>query len=261
MEEEEKLPHVKEEDEESFKTRSEEEDEMYLEALMKEAQGGSISKATISQKVEIDSPEQPVQEIAKEAEEKEDIPTRLPEEVEEVEEEIIEEVIEEIAIEEEAIEEEAEQIEEEAATELQEEPEKEHPEEEDDGGQWEDPFEDDDSVAVKKYIFGVSLDYVDLIDEMDLDERSAFINDAIYIKLEKERKDAKKHNRNSLVNHVMLIIVALVIGFPLLSWVAAKSIEITSDNYKRMRSNVETLYTGKVRTEAAIRHNQDEMRK
>ena|GEM_PF-2155870 len=225
-------------DEESFKTRNEEEDDMYLKALMKEAQGGGVSKVTTIKSAFESPPERLEEETAEE------------EPYEEPEEDVVEEFEEELA--EEAIEEEPEVPIEIPGDESS---------GEDEGSKWEDPFEEDDSTAIKKYIFGVSLDYVDLIDEMNLDERSAFINDAIYIKLAREREDAKNYRWNSLFKHIMLMFITAIIGFPLLFWVGSKSVELTFENYRLMQKNFETLVIDKAKRDATIRSTQEKMQR
>lgn len=230
MEEEEK----KELEDQFSKTRTDEEDEQYLEAIVKEAKGGKISKVSAIKNESESIPEQ--------LEEVEEAP-----EEETVEEEVVEEVLEE-EIEEEVVEEEPEE-------EVLVEPSQE------DGSEWEDPFEEDESAAIKKYIFGISMDYVDLIDEMELDERSAFVNDAIQTKLDKERADEKRSHKQSIVKHIMLTVVTTIVGIPLMFWVVNKSIEVTILNYARTQQNFEKLYTQQAKTDAAIKRVQEELKK
>lgn len=213
------------EDDKFEKTRSDKEDEIYLQNIEKTAEGGVLPDAIPYEKkpkkdeLEIEEPPMPVEEI-------------------------IEEVIEEEPLVEEIQPEEPEEFEEPAAE-----------------RNWEDPFEEEEeNCAVKKYIFAVSKDYVNMIDPMDLDERSAYVNEAISLMIARDKMDAKKELKLNILRHIVIAVAAVIIGVPVMFYAVNKSIDITIRNYKYTQENFEKLYREKMKKDAIIKNSQDIIR-
>ncbi len=100
----------------------------------------------------------------------------------------------------------------------------------------------DDNSVVKKYIIYISKDFVPLMDDMSVDKRSAYINDAIQNKLDLENEKKQKNKKIKLVFHIILMIVVF---FALMPWAilgANKAIMATFENYKYSQDNFEKLY-------------------
>lgn len=100
----------------------------------------------------------------------------------------------------------------------------------------------DDNSVVKKYIIYISKDFIPVIGKMTTDERSAYINDAIQIKLdlEDENKQAAK-KRQAVINLIISIFIILAIS-PFTLLFANKAIMATFENYKYSQDNFERLY-------------------
>ncbi len=223
MEDEEEIIEIR--TDEFSKPRSDEEDEKYLEILAKEAMGGEIDTLNFTD-IKDEDPEQPEIEIEEEIEEE------VVEEAPVVEEPLIEEPVEvTISI------------------------------PDDSEISWDDPFEEEENCALKKYIFGIARDYVDMIDKMDYDERTAYVNDAINLKIEQERIDDKKYHQRNILIHIIITIMAVIIGVPTLFWAANKSIDVTVANYQRTQENWERLYREKAKKDAMIRNSRETARK
>lgn len=119
--------------------------------------------------------------------------------------------------------------------------------------EWKDPFDKlDEDCALKKYIFAISRDYTDAIDVLGLDARSAFVNDAISLKLEKDKEDEKKEAAIDIIRHITLVILTVIIGVPVMFILVNKSIDLTMGSYKYVQVNFEKLYKEKVQKDAIM---------
>lgn len=101
---------------------------------------------------------------------------------------------------------------------------------------------DENNAVVKKYIFYVSKDFVPIIDELTLDERSAYINDAIQKKIDLENEQKQKELKIKLVIHFILMVLTICLSAPFVIFLAHKAIIATFDNYKYSQENFEKLY-------------------
>ena len=101
---------------------------------------------------------------------------------------------------------------------------------------------DENNAVVKKYIFYVSKDFVPIIDELTLDERSAYINDAIQKKIDLENEQKQKELKRKLIIHFTIMILTICLSAPFVIYLAHKAIIATFDNYKYSQENFEKLY-------------------
>lgn len=123
---------------------------------------------------------------------------------------------------------------------------------------WNDPFDDtDENCAVKKYVFAVSTDYVKKIDEMNLDERSAFINEAICLKISEDKGSRKRAFKLSILKHIVVAIFTVIIGVPLMFILVNKSINLTVKSYRYTQDNFEKLYRDKLKKDAIIKRSHE----
>lgn len=117
---------------------------------------------------------------------------------------------------------------------------------------WSEPFIANKNDAIKKYVIYIAKDFVPLIDDMDADARSAYVNDAIQLKLDLEGKDRKWHMLKRILRHVLVSIFTLVLAVPALFWFADKSFKATIQNYGYVQQNFEKLYKERADRERAI---------
>lgn len=122
--------------------------------------------------------------------------------------------------------------------------------------EWSDPFGTNENDAVKKYVIYISKDFVPYIDNMDKDARSAYVNEAIQLKIDLEGKDKKWHLFKRILRHVLVSIFTLIIAVPALFWLADKSITATVQNYGYVQKNFEKLYKDKIERERAVKEIQ-----
>ena len=122
--------------------------------------------------------------------------------------------------------------------------------------EWQDPFGTNENDAVKKYVIYISKDFVPYVDNMNKDERSAYVNEAIQLKLDLEGKYRKWHLFKRVLRHIIVSVFTLVIAVPSLFWLADKSITATVQNYGYVQKNFEKLYKERVDREKAIKEIQ-----
>ena len=106
--------------------------------------------------------------------------------------------------------------------------------------QWEELSED--NSVVKKYIVYVSKDYVPYIDSLSIDERMAYINDAIQMKIDFEDEEKQKNKKRKIKIHLALVVLTFCIMFPIALLGVNKAIMVTFENYKYSQENFEKLY-------------------
>ena len=104
---------------------------------------------------------------------------------------------------------------------------------------------DDDNNVVKKYIVYISKDFVSYIDNMSTDERSAYINDAIQLKLDAQDEARQTTEIRYLFIHFVIAIIVVLLFTPIALIIANKAIMATFDNYKYSQENFEKLYKHK----------------
>lgn len=101
---------------------------------------------------------------------------------------------------------------------------------------------DENNSVVKKYIFYVSKDFVPYIDNLSIDKRSAYINDAIQIKIDLENEKKQKEKKIKLITHFTVMILTFCLMAPIVLFGVHKAIMATFDNYKYSQDNFEKLY-------------------
>ncbi|MBQ8476094.1 hypothetical protein IJ531_03430 [bacterium] len=100
----------------------------------------------------------------------------------------------------------------------------------------------DENCVVKKYIIYISKDFIPQIDNMTTDERSAYINDAIQQKLDKNDEHKQIiEKRKTILHYIIAFIIVLALTPLALLW-ANKAIMATYENYKYSQENFEKLY-------------------
>lgn len=117
---------------------------------------------------------------------------------------------------------------------------------------WQDPFASGENDAVKKYVIYIAKDFVPYFDEMDTDGRSAYVNEALQLKIDLEGKDRKWHLFKRILRHIIVSVFTLIIAIPSLFWLADKSIKATVQNYSYVQENFEKLYKERVDRERTI---------
>ncbi len=125
-----------------------------------------------------------------------------------------------------------------------------------DDNDWQDPFGTNEDDAVKKYVMYIAKDFVPLIDDMDKDARSAFVNEALQLKVNMEGKDRKWHAFTRILRHIIVSVFTLLVAVPALFWLADKSITATVQNYEYVQKNFEKLYKDKADRDKAAREIQ-----
>ena len=96
--------------------------------------------------------------------------------------------------------------------------------------------------VVKKYIVYISKDFVPYIDSLTVDERSAYINDAIQTKLDLEDIKKQKQKKIKLTIHLIITIITICFMTPIALLGVHKAIMMTFENYKYSQENFEKLY-------------------
>lgn len=100
----------------------------------------------------------------------------------------------------------------------------------------------EDNSVVKKYIVYISKDFIPLMDNLNTDERTAYINDAIQTKIDLEDVNRQKSKKIQGIIHLVLIIVIITALTPYALLFANKAIMATFENYKYSQDNFEKLY-------------------
>lgn len=121
---------------------------------------------------------------------------------------------------------------------------------------WQDPFMAEENDAVKKYVIYIAKDFVPSFDSMNSDERSAYVNDAIQLKVDLEGKDRKWHLFKRILRHIIVSVFTLILAVPALFWFADKSIKATVQNYGYVQENFEKLYKERADREKTIQRIQ-----
>ena len=123
--------------------------------------------------------------------------------------------------------------------------------------QWEEL--DEDNGVVKKYIFYVSKDFVPLMDSLNPDQRTAYINDAIQRKIDSEYELTAIERKKKIMAHIIVMILTFFIVTPIVLFIVHKSIMMTFENYKYSQDNFEKLYKKQFQKDRAymraIEHN------
>ena len=119
-----------------------------------------------------------------------------------------------------------------------------------------------DNSVVKKYIFYVSKDLVPYVDNLTTDERNAFINAAIQLKIDSEDENKKKQLKNKVIFHFIIMILTICLSTPFVLMGVHKAIMLTFENYKYSQENFEKLYRQRFQKDRAymrsIQYNKEQ---
>lgn len=120
---------------------------------------------------------------------------------------------------------------------------------------------DDDNNVVKKYIVYISKDFVPIVDNLSIDQRSAYINDAIQMKVDAQDVEKQNMEKRNAAIHFIIAIVVVILFTPIALIIANKAIMATFDNYKYSQENFEKLYQQRFEKDKAfmraLEHNRE----
>ena len=71
----------------------------------------------------------------------------------------------------------------------------------------------ENSSPLKKYIFNVSRDFVNTIDSLTIDERTAYINDAIQMKIDLNNQTRQSNKFNEIVTQAVIVFLTVCIVY------------------------------------------------
>lgn len=129
--------------------------------------------------------------------------------------------------------------------------------------QWEELSKD--NSVVKKYILYISKDFIPCMDSLSIDERNAFINDAIQKKLDLEDEIKQQQNKKRLTAHLIITIITICVITPFALLGVNKAILATFNNYKYSQENFEKLYKERFAKDKAymrsVLYNQEQEKK
>ncbi len=119
----------------------------------------------------------------------------------------------------------------------------------------------ENSSPLKKYIFNVSRDFVDTIDSLTIDERTAYINDAIQMKIDSNNQTRQSNKFNEIVTQAVIVFLTVCIVTPIAIFIMNKAIMVTFENYKYSQTNFEKLYKQRFENDRAymrsLQYNQN----
>lgn len=120
--------------------------------------------------------------------------------------------------------------------------------------------QEEDNSPIKKYIFYVSRDFVKTIDSLSIDERTAYINDAIQMKIDSTRTISHQDKMMKIIIQAVVVFLTVCITTPIAVMIMNKAIMSTFDNYKYSQQNFEKLYKQRFENDKAymrsIQYNQ-----
>jgi hypothetical protein len=95
---------------------------------------------------------------------------------------------------------------------------------------------------IKKFVFQVYDDNIDYVENLSFQDKNDLINTLIsnYIVESSESKASKKQFKS--IKKSVFIILALIIGIPLIIYMAAVSLHMTKESYLYMQHNFEKLF-------------------
>ncbi len=119
----------------------------------------------------------------------------------------------------------------------------------------------ENSSPLKKYVFNVSRDFVDTIDSLTIDERTAYINDAIQMKIDSNNQTRQSNKFNEIVTQAIIVFLTVCIVTPIAIFIMNKAIMVTFENYKYSQTNFEKLYKQRFENDRAymrsLQYNQN----
>lgn len=108
-----------------------------------------------------------------------------------------------------------------------------------------------ENSPLKKYIMYIAREFVPIIDSMTIDQRIAYINDAIQIKIDNQKEKELKSKKNQFIIHLIIIISVFILSAPFALYIANKAIMLTFENYKYSQENFEKLYKQRFEKDSA----------
>lgn len=101
---------------------------------------------------------------------------------------------------------------------------------------------EEERSPIKKYIFYVSKEFVNIIDSLTIDERTAYINDAIQMKIDSTKEISHNDKISKIITQAIVVFLTVCIMTPIAVFIMNKAIMATFDNYKYSQQNFEKLY-------------------
>lgn len=99
---------------------------------------------------------------------------------------------------------------------------------------------------MKKYVFQIAEEYVNLVEPLDKEERVAFINDAIEKKLLVDLQAKSTRRKISIVASILVMIFVAIVTLPVVMLITNRAILATFDNYRYSQESFEKLYKDKL---------------
>lgn len=112
-------------------------------------------------------------------------------------------------------------------------------------------YTQEENSALKKYIIHISQEFVPIIDSMTIDQRIAYINDAIQIKIDFQKEKDLKNKKKQFGINILIVILVFILTAPLALIIANKAIMLTFENYRYSQENFEKLYKQRFEKDSA----------
>lgn len=103
----------------------------------------------------------------------------------------------------------------------------------------------ENATPIKKFVFYLSLENAEVIDDMSRDKRNELINSLLDEYVRRDYEEYKSEKTYSFIKKVLIFLLLMTIGIPLIIFLAKVSFDLTHSNYKGMQMNVERLYQNK----------------
>ncbi len=114
-----------------------------------------------------------------------------------------------------------------------------------------DEGQDLENSPLKKYIVQISSEFVPLIDSMTVDERIAYINDAIALKIDIQKEQEVEEAKKQFAIHGFIFVIVTILVLPFAILIVNKAIMMTFENYKYSQDNFEKLYKQRFEQDSA----------
>ncbi len=103
-------------------------------------------------------------------------------------------------------------------------------------------IEENEIQKSKKFVFQISHDNVEFIETLSYQEK----NDLVNYLLEDYRATAIEDKKNNadvkLVKKIVAIVIAVIVGIPLVFYLTGVALDLTKNSYFYMQKNFEKLY-------------------
>ena len=111
--------------------------------------------------------------------------------------------------------------------------------------------EEEKEAPLKKYLFYVSKEFENTIDNLSLDKRTAFINEAIQMKIDSTKANFQTQKINKIIFQAFVVFLTVCITTPIALFIMNKAIMLTFENYKYSQYNFEKLYKQRFESDRA----------